>query len=172
MKALDYISKEYNPSESNVANEFAYSRKWLGIHLDGFQFVNILFKPRLLPVYKRDDNGEYVKDKDGNKIVGYMSVKIEYSWTDPDTGEVSESTNRLINGERVDTSLWAYNKLSQDEIDKIMRRGIKDVCSRTGLYIGEDKSVSARTTWDALVLGNGETLTPVGAKRGYREYDA
>lgn len=186
MKVLDYIKKDFNPADVNDGNEFAYSRKWLGYLFEGLGMVRFTAKPRVLPVYKRDEAGEYILDAAGNKVVGYNSIKIEYSYTNPDNGDIFDSIAmpaRNLDGSikvdetgkvvKVDISLWAYNVLSEEEIKKIEKFGVMDISMRTGVYTDpETKETKARSTWDALVLGNGETLTPVGGKRGYRQYDA
>lgn len=177
---------------------FVPEQKWLGLHLKGAGFVRCQFRPRLMPVYeletKVDENGARVpvldskgntkrivtgKDTKGNPIykVGYWTVKVEYSWTNPETGVIHNSTFRGYdeNGNPIDVSLWAYHAMSKEEAEAICKLPLKDICMRKGVFQDGD-TIKTRYTWDSVLVNDGTTdgytYTPSGKKRGYLDYDA
>ena len=164
-----------NSLNGKVFSGYQYTpeQKWLGMHLAGAGFVRCTFKPRLMPVYVKDADGNYVTDEEGNKKVGYWSVKIEYTWTNPETGDIHHSTYRGTdeNGNPIDISLWAYNCLTPEEAEALSNQTIKDVRMRKGVFQDGD-TVRVRYTWDALMFDDENCYEPVGKKREYRQYDA
>ena len=173
--------KNFINSEAPKGEEVFFTHTWLSEYLTNLGYNRITFKPREMPVYVRDDNNEYVKDKKGDKKLGYKTIKVEFTYCDPESDEfvnVFESTNRVdtTTGETVDVSPWAYNVLSKFERQQIMKYGVRNIMLRTGIYHTKDENgkpiEKRRQTWDAVILGNGETLTPVGGKRGYHQWDA